>query len=931
MFLAAAMAGMLIAPEHALAALPPSSDQDNPASWNRAKANQLVADADKSLKSGNVRAALITLKNAVTADPGNGVARARLGLVLFQVGDPPAAERELRQARKDGAPEAVVLPPLFTVMLARNEGQLLLDQFPDPGAGSKSAAAADILKARALALQSLKKAPEAIDAMDRSLALRRDASGLVTRARLSLLRGNSAEARKFADEAIAKSDNADAMLFKAGLLLAANDNLEALNLTNQLLTKFPGNLAGRFTRIEAYISLKQDAKAKAEVDDILAKYPNAYLGVYYRALLMARAGDAKAAWNFAQNLPADFRDSQPRIAIMIAQMAVDSGNEETGASILGRILLKNPTMAIARVRLAGIRLKQNNFADVVNVLDPIKNSSDIRVLELLSNAYLRLHRNEDALNVLRRMDAEGKGRADVKRSIALLEIQMGRADQGIKDLAQAVSQDPTNPLLVAPFVDALTQARRFPEALAAADRLGSDPKQRARALLFRGNILALQHDNAGAQAAYDRAVQTDPRNTTALYSRAEFLASTQRPAEANRDLRAILSVDSKNLAAILKLAELAAQRGEDQNVRSLLGQAIAASPQGGAPRLVLIRDLIARKSFKDALTAANDFVRAQPKNTDGVALLGQVQSALGQKKEAVATYRRLVSLMPTAAGPQVMLGNALSAAGDRVGAARAMEAAVRLNPGAPEVRAAQINLQFVQGNADAAVALARAFQAANPKAEADILLAETLEKAKLTEQAVAVLNKSLTDRPTNVIVLRLVGYAMRANDSKRALDLLSTWLAGHPDDMVMRLEYASLLMRQENLAQATVQYQMILKQDPNNVVALNNLGWLIQGSDPKRALSLLALASNLSPTSADVADTLGWLKIQQKDAAGGLALLNRAHALQPQDGEITYHLVLALDANAKRDSARGLLKALLASGVAFKDRPAAIQLSTAWH
>src|SRR6476646_3529821 len=101
------MAGVLIAPGHAFAALPPSSGQDT-AAWNKAKADQLLADAEKAIRSGNARLALINLKNAINADPRNGTARARLGAVLFQIGDEPAAERELRQARKDDAPEAVV-------------------------------------------------------------------------------------------------------------------------------------------------------------------------------------------------------------------------------------------------------------------------------------------------------------------------------------------------------------------------------------------------------------------------------------------------------------------------------------------------------------------------------------------------------------------------------------------------------------------------------------------------------------------------------------------------------------------------------------------------------------------------------------------------------------------------------------------------------
>jgi cellulose synthase operon protein C len=112
---------------------------------------------------------------------------------------------------------------------------------------------------------------------------------------------------------------------------------------------------------------------------------------------------------------------------------------------------------------------------------------------------------------------------------------------------------------------------------------------------------------------------------------------------------------------------------------------------------------------------------------------------------------------------------------------------------------------------------------------------------------------------------------------------------------------------------------------------MNNLGWLLQNSDPKRALLILTAASKLSPDSADVADTLGWIKIQQKDIVGGLALLNHAHSLHPQDGEITYHLVAGLNANANHEAARGLLRALLASGAKFKDQPAAVQLSAAWQ
>ena len=160
---------------------------------------------------------------------------------------------------------------------------------------------------------------------------------------------------------------------------------------------------------------------------------------------------------------------------------------------------------------------------------------------------------------------------------------------------------------------------------------------------------------------------------------------------------------------------------------------------------------------------------------------------------------------------------------------------------------------------------------------------------------------------------------------------MSGWLAKNPTDIAVRMNYANLLMTQQNNAQAITQFQTILKQDPNSIVALNNLGWLLQTSDPKRAISLLTLAQKIAPNSPDVIDTLGWVKLQQKDAAGAVALLNKAHASKPGDGEITYHLVAALDANGQRAAARQMLQTLLASKVKFQSLPAANKLAAEWR
>ena len=920
LLLGTAMGGLLMAVPGASADVPkPTATVQG----NAPEARKLMAEAQSAIKSGNSRLALITLKKAVQAQPSNNDARIQLGLVLFQTGDPAGAEREVRTAWKGGAPEAMVLPVLFKIMLARREYQELLAEFPDPGAANRSMTP-NLLKARAFALQRLGRGPEAVEAADRALKLQRDGEGLMARANVSFQQNDIKTARKFADEAIKRApDNVEIAVFRLSVLKAGKDSAGALVFADQLLAKFPGNLQVQFVHIEQLLEQKQYPKAKAEIDAILAKRPGLQMPIYYKALLASRAGDARGAWDLALTLQKEFLDASPDIGLMVAQMAIHAGRQNAAIDTLGRVLGNDTGNLVARRRLAALYLDQRDIKSALNLLAPVENSSDPATVRLLARLYTVQNRKDDARAVLKRLGPTSEH--------ALLELRAGHTDAAIAELKEVAAKEPGNGVVARQLIDTLVLARRLPEALEAADRLGRDPKQRATALVYRGQVLMAQRNLPQAQVAFDKAVAAEPKNPAVRLSRADFFIATQKYGEAGKDLQAVLSSDPKSAAARTRLADIAARQGKDQEARRMLDEAIALSPQDALPRLALIRHQVGRNDLKTALKGADDLVRLQPSNPDAVALRGQIQSLLDQKNEAVASFRHLVSLTPDSAQAQMMLGEALFAAGDRGGAMAALDAAAALSPQSANVKQAQIDLQFAFGNADTAVSQARAFQASYPGSQADILVADTLTKAKRFDQASDVLAKSLAAKPDGTVLSRLVRLKLLAKDKKAARGLMSQWLDRNPDDVRVRHEFAMFLMSDKDFPGARAQYEVILKQEAGDVLALNNLGGLLQVSDPGRASVLLTKAVQLAPNSPDVNDSLGWLKVQQKDSAGGLVYLRRAHALRPQDASITYHLILALDADAKRNEARALLKTLLASGTAFPDKQAALKLSTAWR
>jgi Flp pilus assembly protein TadD len=104
----------------------------------------------------------------------------------------------------------------------------------------------------------------------------------------------------------------------------------------------------------------------------------------------------------------------------------------------------------------------------------------------------------------------------------------------------------------------------------------------------------------------------------------------------------------------------------------------------------------------------------------------------------------------------------------------------------------------------------------------------------------------------------------------------------------------------------------------------------VQEDDMPRALVLVSLAARVAPRSPAIIDTLGWLKYRSQDRQGALALLQRAHDLNAADGEIGYHLAVALDATGKHASAKTLLQSVLARSLQFNDLDNAKQLLARW-
>ena len=86
-----------------------------------------VKEADQYIAQGDLKAAEITLRNAVRDAPQDPVLRARLAEVYLQEGDAFSAEREARAARERNGNEVDYLPVLADALLRQGKFANLID------------------------------------------------------------------------------------------------------------------------------------------------------------------------------------------------------------------------------------------------------------------------------------------------------------------------------------------------------------------------------------------------------------------------------------------------------------------------------------------------------------------------------------------------------------------------------------------------------------------------------------------------------------------------------------------------------------------------------------------------------------------------------------------------------------------------------------
>jgi len=872
------------------------------------------------ITKNELRSAVIELKNALRANPGNLDARFTLGEVYLRLGDVVSAEKEFDAAARRGLKTDAVILRLAQARLLQGKFQLVFDSLSAEELTGDAVADGQVLLGRALL--GLKKPEEArAKFLEAEKILPDGVQAKVELSRLLARNGEMKAAEEMIDRALDIAPRLPAGLLLKGELKRQQGDLEdaVVNFAAAIEVQ-PNNITARLGRAAALIDLDRIDEAQADlkaIDGIVANHP---LAVHFRAVIATKQSRFKEANELLQSAAGALDNYLPSVYLK-GVISYALGNYEQAVASLSRFLEKAPGNVLGMRLYGAALLRIGDYKKVVAALEPAVRDglADSRLYSLLGAAHMGLREFSRAMAYYEKAAAMGGDLSGVETQLAISKLAGGDVAGGVANLESVVDVNPDAgqaAVLLAlvelrkrDFDSALKRARQFTERFPD-NPLGFNLLGAAR--LGKGDL-------AGAKSAFESALKAKQDYFPALLNLAQIDIREGRLEKAKQRYQKILAANENHAGAMISLGDIALREKNTALAGQWYEKAYAANPAVENAGLKLVQYYLGRRENDKALATARQVSQRFPRSTRSLESLGRSQAAGGDAAGALATFRKLAVTAPKSAAAQNLVGRAAMATADMTLARQSFEKALSLTPDYGPAQQGMVALEVNQGNLEAALKRAMAiYEKAEHSPGSSILLGDIYLRMKRHKEALDIFRQAYGKAPGRLTATRLFQAYLAADDDESGFSVLESWLAGHQEDNRSRHLLASALLGKGKLDRAIAEYKMLERKDPDNkIMVLNNLAWLYQKTGNDQALAVAKRAYDLAPDTAAISDTYGWIMLESGDKEKALQLLRKATALAPGQPEIRYHFAVALDRNGRPDEARRELQDLLQTARSF--------------
>jgi len=890
-----------------------------------------LQQARESRDQGEFTTSVINLKNALQINPENTEARWLLGEVYVDMGNGVSAEKELRSAVKLGLPSETVQVSIGRALVLQGKYSEVLEEIVvSERTSEKDMSLLHAMRGGAYLAERNKEKAEA--EFQQAIAIMpQSPEGMTGLARLEVMRREYEAARDQLNKVLESTPgHAPAWALLGDLEIIAKNLAEAEQAYSRAIENSHHNADVRAKRALLRIE-RHDFEGANEDITALKKAGLNKAGIFYIQGVLAyqqgRFQDAQQSFQETLSLASDYTPAM----YLLGAANIRLGQFEQAGSYLERVLSKSPGNMGARKALAELYIRTGRYADAEQTLLPVLelNPNDAAALRLASFIYMAQGKTAEGLGYLERAIGLQPEVTGEKIQLGIGLLSSGEEQRGLDLLYEAVEDSTEKAQAKYALIIGLMMAKEFDQALQVAEKMRAEQPDSSVPLNLIGLIQLRKDNEAAARETFERALAIAPGNPAASFNLMRLHVKQGELDQAREIGRAIIEYHPENLQTYYELADIEIKQEKFSAARDWFEEAVRINPKALKPRLHLAKFYLVTGQPKRSLVLLQEVESDYPEHPLRLIALGEVQLALGQLTAAETTFRKVVKLYPDVVDGHYFLALTYSNMNQTAKMRRELEAALEIDPEHVNSRIAMAGLLMIEGKPGAAQKVLEGLKQTEPENTRITSLEGLLAmQQKRPEEAVPLFQAVMDKSPDSQTALDLASAQLAAGHFDTSEATLKSWLAKHPDDVMVQIRLANTYLVMKRSQEAKLILNRLAEQLPDNPLVLNSLAWQLRTEDPARARELAERSLKLAPNLTPAMDTLGVILLQQGDDLPRAVRLLKEAALQDPHvlPAVSYHYAQALARSGEREQARDILEELLSQDKAFAEKEEARQL-----
>lgn len=509
-----------------------------------------------------------------------------------------------------------------------------------------------------------------------------------------------------------------------------------------------------------------------------------------------------------------------------------------------------PPELMYQVLVAEVAMQRGQYdVAIKHYLELARVTRDVRLAERAARIAVYAHDNENALAAAKLWAEFEPDNLEARQVLTAFYIRNGRLDEA---------------------------QRQLEEVLAAV------PEGDESAFMLIAGLLGRQQDKVAAVQVMQRLIETRPQDPAALFAFSHLAVRTGALEEAEQAIRRVVELRPDRVDALIQQARILTMRGKAPEALALLDAGLKKHSKHMGLRMAYARLLVDVKQYDKAFAQFQALNKQSPKDSDVLFALGVLSVQLNRIDDGEDYLLQLY----------------------RANKSYTAESAYYLGRIAEEFRK----------DTDKAIEWYSKVDRGENHLESQLRIAYLVAQRGDVDLAIAGLRSIAPRGPVQVLRLYLVeGQLLRdAGRHEQAMEVFDNGLEELPDNTDLLYARAMVAEKLDQLDLMEADLKRILEREPDNVDALNALGYTLADRTRRydEAAGFIQRALDLRPDSHYVLDSMGWLQYRLGNYEEAAKYLRRAFEVNP-DSEIAAHLTEVLWVMGDKQAARSVWKQAL--------------------